>query len=157
MRCAIGLLSIKTTKDIGTHMRNLNIFGRKTEISSHAFVNFFTFSFTLPHLNASNSLIFSGNYQDSIRFFSFFRLPFAVHTTKYFLLAFPDAPLSCFQFLPRVASSLLTRGYSDLTPSGYCICNRPFSFSHFLPFAHSPRHPFIFPVTSSPFLPFTPS
>jgi len=156
MRCPIGLLSIKTTKDIGTHMQNLNIFGRKTEISSPTFVNFFTFSFTLPHLNASNSLIFSGNYQDSIRFFSFFRLPFAVHTTKYFLLAFPDAPLSCFQFLPRVASSLLTRGYSDLTPSDKTIVSA-IAPSHFLPFAHSPHHPFIFPVAPSLFLPFTPS
>lgn len=64
MLCASGLFSIKTTKDIGTHILKLNIFGWKTEISSLTFVNFFTFSFTLPHLNASNNLIFTGNYQD---------------------------------------------------------------------------------------------
>ena len=31
MRCAIGLSSVKTTKDIGTHMRKFNIFGWKSE------------------------------------------------------------------------------------------------------------------------------
>jgi len=32
MRCASGLFSIKTTKDIGTHMRKLNIFKLKVEV-----------------------------------------------------------------------------------------------------------------------------
>ena len=78
-----------------------------------------------------------------------------MHTTKYFLLAFPDAPLSFFQFLPRVASSLLTRGYSDFTPSGYLYLQSPFYFSHFLPFAcHCERSAAISP---SPHHPFTPS
>jgi|GEM_PF-2253756 len=32
MQCALGLFSIKTTKDIGTHMRKLNIFKLKVEV-----------------------------------------------------------------------------------------------------------------------------
>jgi len=43
---------------------------------------------------------------------------FAAHTAIYFQFTSPDAPFLSFHRFPRVASFLLTRGYSYITLSG---------------------------------------